>query len=59
AGGTQISSILAISKEFVVLVDLQAKEVVFNCFSGDVLGWTPEGNTLKIFYGRGDQLSVQ
>ncbi|XP_020834536.1 signal-induced proliferation-associated 1-like protein 3 isoform X2 [Phascolarctos cinereus] len=59
AQGVEIECILGISNEFVVLLDLRTKEVVFNCFCGDVIGWTPDSSTLKIFYGRGDHISVR
>ncbi|NXR38307.1 SI1L3 protein, partial [Zosterops hypoxanthus] len=58
-GGAEIPCVLGISKEFVVLVDLEAKEVVFNCFTGDVIGWSAEGAALRIYYGRGDLVSVR
>ncbi|KAM9113062.1 signal-induced proliferation-associated 1-like protein 3 isoform 3-T6 [Pangshura tecta] len=59
AQGLEIQCILAISNEFIVLLDLGTRELVFNCFCGDVIGWTPEPGTLRIFYGRGDHVSIQ
>ncbi|XP_032182203.1 signal-induced proliferation-associated 1-like protein 3 isoform X2 [Mustela erminea] len=59
AQGIEIDCILGISNEFVVLLDLRTKEVVFNCYCGDVIGWTPDSSTLKIFYGRGDHIFLQ
>ncbi|KAM5236715.1 signal-induced proliferation-associated 1-like protein 3 [Ctenodactylus gundi] len=59
AQGLEIDCILGISNEFVVLLDLRTKEVVFNCYCGDVIGWTPDSSTLKIFYGRGDHVFLQ
>ncbi|NWH80267.1 SI1L3 protein, partial [Piaya cayana] len=59
AGGAQIPCILGVSKAFMVLVDLEAKEVVFNCFCGDVVGWSSEGSGLKVFYGRGDHVLLR
>uniref|UniRef100_A0A672UKL7 Signal induced proliferation associated 1 like 3 n=1 Tax=Strigops habroptila TaxID=2489341 RepID=A0A672UKL7_STRHB len=59
ARGAEISCALGISNEFVVLLDLGAKEVVFNCFCGDVIGWTAEAATIKIFYGRGDHIFIR
>ncbi|KAM6222729.1 signal-induced proliferation-associated 1-like protein 3 [Rhynchocyon petersi] len=59
AQGVEIDCILGISNEFVVLLDLRTKEVVFNCYCGDVIGWTPDSTTLKIFYGRGDHIFLQ
>ncbi|KAM9168579.1 LOW QUALITY PROTEIN: signal-induced proliferation-associated 1-like protein 3 [Mergus octosetaceus] len=59
ARGAEIACALGISNEFVVLLDLAAKEVVFNCFCGDVIGWTADASTLKIFYGRGDHIFIR
>ncbi|KAI1229607.1 Signal-induced proliferation-associated 1-like protein 3, partial [Lamprotornis superbus] len=58
-GGAEIPCALGISKELLVLVDLAAKEVVFNCFTGDVIGWSAEGAALRIYHGRGDLVSVR
>uniref|UniRef100_A0A3Q1INM6 Signal-induced proliferation-associated 1 like 3 n=1 Tax=Anabas testudineus TaxID=64144 RepID=A0A3Q1INM6_ANATE len=58
-GGTEIPCALGLSAEYVVLIDCSTKEVVFNCFCADVIGWTPERLALKIFYGRGDHISVR
>ncbi|KAM3875588.1 signal-induced proliferation-associated 1-like protein 3 [Diretmus argenteus] len=57
-GGTEIACALGLSAEYVLLIDCSTKEVVFNCFCADVIGWTPERLALKIFYGRGDHISV-
>uniref|UniRef100_A0A8C3C2L8 Signal induced proliferation associated 1 like 3 n=1 Tax=Cairina moschata TaxID=8855 RepID=A0A8C3C2L8_CAIMO len=59
ARGAEIACALGISNEFVVLLDLAAKEVVFNCFCGDVIGWTADASALKIFYGRGDHIFIR
>ncbi|XP_074990460.1 signal-induced proliferation-associated 1-like protein 3 isoform X3 [Calonectris borealis] len=59
ARGAEIACALGISNEFVVLLDLGAKEVVFNCFCGDVIGWTADASTVKIFYGRGDHIFIR
>ncbi|XP_072319868.1 signal-induced proliferation-associated 1-like protein 3 [Eucyclogobius newberryi] len=58
-GGTELHCALGLSAEYVLLVDCSSKEVVFNCFCADVIGWTPERLSLKIFYGRGDHISVR
>uniref|UniRef100_A0A670IRB1 Signal induced proliferation associated 1 like 3 n=1 Tax=Podarcis muralis TaxID=64176 RepID=A0A670IRB1_PODMU len=55
--GLEIECILGISNEFVVLLDLGTKEVVFNCFCADVIGWTPDTFSIKVFYGRGMMLT--
>ncbi|NXH89258.1 SI1L3 protein, partial [Edolisoma coerulescens] len=57
--GEEIPCVLGISNEFVVLLDLGAKEVVFHCFTGDVIGWSAEGAALRIYHGRGDLVSVR
>ncbi|XP_036997751.2 signal-induced proliferation-associated 1-like protein 3 isoform X1 [Artibeus jamaicensis] len=57
--GVETDCILGISNEFVVLLDLRTKEVVFNCYCGDVIGWTPDSSTLKIFYGHGDHIFLR
>jgi len=57
-GGTEVACALGLSAEYVLLVDQSTKEVVFNCFCPDVIGWTPERLALKIFYGRGDHIAV-
>ncbi|XP_069063346.1 signal-induced proliferation-associated 1-like protein 3 isoform X2 [Pleurodeles waltl] len=59
AQGVEIKCILGISNEFIVLIEQGTKEVVFNCFCGDVIGWTPDNETIKIFYGRGDHIFVR
>lgn len=58
-GGTELSCALGVSAEYVLLIDCSTKEVVFNCFCADVIGWTPERLALKIFYGRGDHIAVR
>ncbi|XP_044281338.1 signal-induced proliferation-associated 1-like protein 3 isoform X1 [Varanus komodoensis] len=57
--GAELACILAISNEFVLLLDVAAKEVVFNCFCADVIGWTPDAHSIKIFHGRGDHIFVR
>uniref|UniRef100_A0A673XCY2 Signal induced proliferation associated 1 like 3 n=1 Tax=Salmo trutta TaxID=8032 RepID=A0A673XCY2_SALTR len=58
-GATEISCALGVSAEYILLADCNTKEVVFNCFCADVIGWTPERLALKIFYGRGDHIAVR
>lgn len=58
-GGTEIPCALGLSAEYVLLIDCPTKEVVFNCFCADVIGWTPERLAVKIFYGRGDHIAVR
>ncbi|XP_076879437.1 signal-induced proliferation-associated 1-like protein 2 isoform X2 [Brachyhypopomus gauderio] len=51
-----VSCLLAISSDFVVLIEESSKEVVFNCSCRDVIGWSlsPAGGKVKLFYDRGD-----
>ncbi|KAM7399269.1 hypothetical protein PAMP_018550 [Pampus punctatissimus] len=58
-GGTELPCALGLSAEYVLLIDCSTKEVVFNCFCADVIGWTPERLAVKIFYGRGDHIAVR
>lgn len=58
-GGAELACALGLSAEYVLLIDCSTKEVVFNCFCADVIGWTPERLALKIFYGRGDHIAVR
>ncbi|NXP42713.1 SI1L3 protein, partial [Leiothrix lutea] len=58
-GGEEMGGVLGISKEFVVLGGGGAKEVVFNCFTGGVIGWSAEGAALRGGHGRGDLVSVR
>ncbi|XP_068106926.1 signal-induced proliferation-associated 1-like protein 3 isoform X2 [Hyperolius riggenbachi] len=51
--------IFSVSNEFMVLIETATKEVVFNCYCADVIGWTPEPLSLKIFYGRGDHILIR
>lgn len=58
-GGAELPCALAISNEYIVLADCSTKEVVFNCFCADVIGWMAERLALKIFYGRGDHVALR
>uniref|UniRef100_A0A8C2ET76 Signal-induced proliferation-associated 1 like 3 n=1 Tax=Cyprinus carpio TaxID=7962 RepID=A0A8C2ET76_CYPCA len=58
-GGAEFPCALAISNEYIVLADCSTKEVIFNCFCADVIGWTAERLALKIFYGRGDHIALR
>ncbi|XP_059362308.1 signal-induced proliferation-associated 1-like protein 3 isoform X2 [Carassius carassius] len=58
-GVAELPCALAISNEYIVLADCSTKEVVFNCFCADVIGWTAERLALKIFYGRGDHVALR
>ncbi|KAM9435684.1 signal-induced proliferation-associated 1-like protein 1 isoform 2-T6 [Clarias gariepinus] len=58
--GGELEALLAISNDFLVLVDPEAKAVVFNCAVQDVIGWTlGSPASMKIFYERGDNISLR
>lgn len=58
SGGAEVEGLLAISNEFLVIIDREAKSTVFNCSVRDVIGWTHSSpTTLKVFYERGECLS--
>ncbi|NXA44285.1 SI1L3 protein, partial [Eudromia elegans] len=59
ARGAELRCALGVSKAVVVLLDLATKEVVFNCGCADVLGWSADGDALKLFYGRGDHVLLR
>ncbi|XP_036429497.1 signal-induced proliferation-associated 1-like protein 2 [Colossoma macropomum] len=56
-----VECLLGISNEFIVLVEEESKNVVFNCSCRDVIGWTSGVMSIKIFYERGEcvMLSAQ
>uniref|UniRef100_A0AAY4EC22 Signal induced proliferation associated 1 like 2 n=1 Tax=Denticeps clupeoides TaxID=299321 RepID=A0AAY4EC22_9TELE len=56
-----VTCLLAISNEFIVLVEEESKNVVFNCSCRDVIGWTSSTSSMKVFYERGEciMFSVQ
>uniref|UniRef100_A0A8C1UXI6 Signal-induced proliferation-associated 1-like protein 1 n=1 Tax=Cyprinus carpio TaxID=7962 RepID=A0A8C1UXI6_CYPCA len=59
AGG-ELEALLAISNDFLVLVDPEAKAVVFNCAVRDVIGWTlGSPASMKIYYERGENVSLR
>lgn len=49
-----IECLLGISNEFIVLIEKESKNVVFNCSCRDVIGWTSGLMTVKVFYERGE-----
>nr|XP_046166014.1 signal-induced proliferation-associated 1-like protein 2 isoform X2 [Oncorhynchus gorbuscha] len=49
-----IGCLLAVSNEFVVLIEEASKEVVFNCYCRDVLGWSSTSGSVRLFYERGE-----
>lgn len=58
--GGEIEALLAISNDFIILLDQDAKAVVFNCATKDAIGWTLSSPaSLKIFYERGESVSLR
>ncbi|KAM3852972.1 signal-induced proliferation-associated 1-like protein 1 isoform 3-T5 [Vipera latastei] len=57
--GVDIECLLGISNEFVVVIEQDTKSVVFNCSCKDVIGWTSTDTSVKIFYERGECVSVE
>uniref|UniRef100_A0A8C2ZKD6 Signal induced proliferation associated 1 like 1 n=1 Tax=Cyclopterus lumpus TaxID=8103 RepID=A0A8C2ZKD6_CYCLU len=52
--------LLAISNDFIILLDQEAKAVVFNCATRDVIGWsTGSPASMKIYYERGESVSLR
>ncbi|XP_054474220.1 signal-induced proliferation-associated 1-like protein 1 isoform X2 [Anoplopoma fimbria] len=58
--GGELEALLAISNDFLILLDQDAKAVVFNCSTKDVIGWTLSSPaSLRIFYERGESVSLR
>uniref|UniRef100_A0A3Q3VPN0 Uncharacterized protein n=1 Tax=Mola mola TaxID=94237 RepID=A0A3Q3VPN0_MOLML len=58
--GGELEALLAISNDFLILVDQEAKAVVFSCATKDVIGWTLSSPaSLRIFYERGESVSLR
>ncbi|XP_069807294.1 signal-induced proliferation-associated 1-like protein 1 isoform X4 [Dendropsophus ebraccatus] len=55
----EIESLLCISNEILALIDQETKSVIFNCSSRDVIGWTSNNTTVKIFYERGECVFIR
>ncbi|KAJ8378837.1 hypothetical protein AAFF_G00234060 [Aldrovandia affinis] len=49
-----VECLLGVSNEFIVLIEEDSKNVVFNCSCRDVIGWTSGLVTAKVFYERGE-----
>ncbi|KAI4555610.1 hypothetical protein MJG53_019300 [Ovis ammon polii x Ovis aries] len=49
-----IECLLGISNEFIMLIEKESKNVVFNCSCRDVIGWTSGLMSIKVFYERGE-----
>ncbi|KAK1888804.1 Signal-induced proliferation-associated 1-like protein 1 [Dissostichus eleginoides] len=58
--GGELEALLAVSNDFLILLDQGAKAVVFNCAAKDVIGWTASSPaSLRIFYERGESVSLR
>ncbi|KAM4541358.1 signal-induced proliferation-associated 1-like protein 1 [Fundulus diaphanus] len=58
--GAERECLLAISNDFIILLDQEAKAVVFNCATRDIIGWsTGSPASLKIYYERGESVSLR
>lgn len=57
--GVDTDCLLGISNEFVVIIEQDTKSVVFNCSCRDVIGWTSTDTSVKLFYERGECVSVE
>ncbi|XP_057586436.1 signal-induced proliferation-associated 1-like protein 1 isoform X1 [Hippopotamus amphibius kiboko] len=55
----EMDCLLGVSNEFIVLIEQETRSVVFNCSCRDVIGWTSSDASLKIFYERGECVSVE
>uniref|UniRef100_A0A9J7YTV3 Signal induced proliferation associated 1 like 2 n=1 Tax=Cyprinus carpio carpio TaxID=630221 RepID=A0A9J7YTV3_CYPCA len=49
-----VECLLGISNEFIVLIEEESKNVIFNCSCRDVIGWSSGVMSIKIFYERGE-----
>ncbi|XP_069428724.1 signal-induced proliferation-associated 1-like protein 2 isoform X2 [Ovis canadensis] len=49
-----IECLLGVSNEFIMLIEKESKNVVFNCSCRDVIGWTSGLMSIKVFYERGE-----
>uniref|UniRef100_A0A3B1K780 Signal-induced proliferation-associated 1-like protein 1 n=1 Tax=Astyanax mexicanus TaxID=7994 RepID=A0A3B1K780_ASTMX len=58
--GAEREGLLAISNEFVLILDQEAKALVFNCSVRDVIGWSSGSPaSMKIYYERGENVSLR
>ncbi|CAL8272481.1 unnamed protein product [Merluccius merluccius] len=58
--GAERECLLAVSNEFIILLDQEAKAVVFNCATRDVIGWSSGSPaSMKIYYERGESVSLR
>lgn len=66
SNGLNLSCLLGVSAESVVLIERSTRAVVFNCSCRDVIGWkavtepgAQGGPSLDIFYERGEAVTVK
>ncbi|XP_062862782.1 signal-induced proliferation-associated 1-like protein 1 [Trichomycterus rosablanca] len=58
--GSEREGLLAISNEFVIILDQVAKSLAFNCYARDVIGWSlGSPASMKIYYERGESVSLR
>ncbi|KAG9481404.1 hypothetical protein GDO78_010572 [Eleutherodactylus coqui] len=55
----EIECLLCISNEILALLDQETKNVIFNCSSRDIIGWTSNNAAVKIFYERGECVFIR
>ncbi|TTC73832.1 Signal-induced proliferation-associated 1-like protein 1 [Bagarius yarrelli] len=60
AMGVEREGQLAISNEFVIILDQEIKALAFNCSTRDVIGWSlGSPASIKIYYERGESVSLR
>ncbi|KAF7704152.1 signal-induced proliferation-associated 1-like protein 1 isoform X1 [Silurus meridionalis] len=58
--GAEREGLLAISNEFVLILDQEIKALAFNCSTRDVIGWSlGSPASMKIYYERGESVSLR
>ncbi|XP_058255116.1 signal-induced proliferation-associated 1-like protein 1 isoform X2 [Hemibagrus wyckioides] len=58
--GAEREGLLAISNEFVIILDQEIKALAFNCSARDVIGWSlGSPASMKIYYERGESVSLR
>ncbi|KAL0969151.1 hypothetical protein UPYG_G00223180 [Umbra pygmaea] len=58
--GAERECLLAISNDFLILLDQEAKAVVFNCATRDIIGWSSGSPaSMKVYYERGENVSLR
>ncbi|KAK3537953.1 hypothetical protein QTP70_024536 [Hemibagrus guttatus] len=58
--GAEREGLLAISNEFVIILDQEIKALAFNCSTRDVIGWSlGSPASMKIYYERGESVSLR